>query len=62
MRTDELEKLTWKKTWAGKWTLLECCYFGKEYTKLLDNHYGRGPTHSMFSLEDGSSANFLVPA
>ena len=57
-----MEQFEFKKNWAGKWSLLECCSFGKEYTKLLAEKYGVGPSHSMFSYEQGSSANFLVPS
>ena len=46
MKKLDLENMEWKKNWAGKWTLLEYCYFGKEYTRLVDGHYGSGPTHS----------------
>ena len=57
----ELEKLVWKKNWAGKWSLLECCDFGREYTKLLAETYGKGPVHSLFLIENGNSSNYLVP-
>lgn len=61
MDKSELEKLEWKKNWSGKWTLLECCYFGREYTWLLSDSYGAGPKHSLFLFEDGHSSNYLVP-
>jgi phosphohistidine swiveling domain-containing protein len=58
---NEIEQLTWKKNWAGKWTLLECCHFGREYTELLAARYEVGPEHTLFTIENGSSADFLVP-
>jgi len=59
---DKIKDFVWSKNWSGKWTILECCYFGKEYTSLLAKIYGVGPTHALFTWEKGSSANFLVPS
>jgi phosphohistidine swiveling domain-containing protein len=56
-----LEKLNWKKNWAGVWSLLECCDFGREYTKLIPETYGKGPVHTLFLIENGNSSNYLVP-
>jgi len=57
----DLEQLAWKKNWAGTWSLLECCDFGREYTQLMSDKYGKGPVHTLFLIENGNSSNYLVP-
>lgn len=56
----DLHNIEWKKNWDGKWSFLECCDFGREYTTLFQPMYGVGPQHALFTFERGKSANFLV--
>ncbi len=51
--------LNWKKNWVGGWTLLECSYFGKEYTKGLREYWGVGLNCVLFHFEKDKSENYI---
>lgn len=52
-------KRTWKKHWAGEWSLLSCAYLGHQYTETIKEALGTCLDISMFISHKGYSVAYL---
>jgi phosphohistidine swiveling domain-containing protein len=59
MKPHGLEGFSWTKNWAGKWPLLECCHYGREYTDCLEARWGVGLDCAVFVFEGDRSSNYV---
>ncbi|MDO8566191.1 MAG: PEP-utilizing enzyme [Candidatus Moranbacteria bacterium] len=55
-----MSKLEWRKNWSGSWSFLECFYYGKIYTILLEKTHGIGISTAAFISKQGRSDSYLI--
>ncbi len=51
---------SWKKNWAGGWSLLSCEYLGYQYTRQLKDVLGISLEEALFVVHDGISSCYFI--
>lgn len=57
---DEALRTAWVKNWSGTWSILECCSYGREYSSVLFETWGKGLGATMFRFANGKSEHYIA--
>jgi len=56
---DKIKKVSWTKSWTGKYTLISCTLFGYHYTKLIKNFVGLAIDNTIIIYHQGICSSYL---